>query len=618
MIRWKNRIVVLLHDMLFVPVAWFGAYWLRFNLDVIPTVTLMRASEVLPVVLALQSGAFVWFGLYRGVWRFASLPDLMRILKAVLSGALLIIAALSMLSRLEGVPRSVIPLYALLLISCLGFNRFAFRWLKDSRLIPLRAQRVLIVGVGRDAESLARDLMHTGGHRYVPVAFVDEQEKNKGREIYGVRILGQWQDIPRIVSEYGIDQILIALPHAKAVDMRRVMHFCQPTGRPIRMLPAVGDLVTGRVSVQHLREVQLDDLLGRDPAFLDHEMIAHTLAGQVVMVTGGGGSIGAELCRQIICHAPKAVCIIDNSEYNLFILERELRVVAEKQKILLFFHLGSICDVGAMRRLVRMYRPRVIYHAAAYKHVPILESHVREAFYNNVIGTTHMATIAFTEGVDKFVLVSSDKAVNPTNVMGATKRVAERICCYLNQQQKTKFITVRFGNVLGSRGSVVEIFKAQLQAGGPITITHPDMTRFFMTIPEASQLILQASAMGEGGEIFVLDMGEPVKIQFLAEQMIRLAGRQVGEDIDITYVGLRPGEKLAEELLHEKESLVPTPHRQILQVRARTEEATLWEEYLAVITEACNSYDEPALRAILLTLVPEFHQDIQKKQIEMA
>ena len=586
-----------------VPLAWMAAFWLRFNLGTIPPEYLAAAWRWLPAVLVIQAAAFVFFGLYRGHWRFASLPDLLRILKAVGAGTLAILAVVVVFTRLEGVPRSVFPLYAVLLTLALGGPRLFYRWLKDRRLYLGEGQRVLIAGAGRAGEMLVRDLLRDPGRSLVPIGFVDDDRRKRGMEIHGVRVLGATGDIPRLVEEKEIDLVLLSMPSAGSRQIRRVVEYCESIRVPFRILPKMADLVAGRVSVDALREVSIEDLLGRDPVALDQEAIHAGLSGRRVLVSGGGGSIGSELCRQVARLGPSELIVFEKSEYNLYCIEMELKRTFPQVPIRAL--LGDVSDPIAVEHLFESCRPQVVIHAAAYKHVPLLENQVREAALNNVCGTRTMALAADRHGCGIFVLVSTDKAVNPANVMGATKRVAEIFCQNFARRSGTRFVTVRFGNVLGSAGSVVPLFREQIRKGGPVTVTHREMTRYFMTIPEACQLILQAGVMGDGGEIFVLDMGEPVKITYLAEQMVRLAGLEPGKDIRIEFTGLRPGEKLYEELFHEQEALKPTGHDKIRLAAHRVVDWDTLEPMMETLEAACRSYDEPAILEVLKTLVPE-------------
>lgn len=597
----RSRWAVFLHDFISIPLAWFGAYWLRFNLGPIPKAYFEDALIMFPWIVVVQVASFWWFGLYRGVWRFASIPDLIRITKSISIGMIAMLLTIFVVLRLNDVPRSVFPIYGMLLLMTLGGSRFLYRWLKDTQVFnTIELKRVLVVGAGTAGDSLVRDLFRRKNEGYLPIAFVDDAPKNLGREIHGVRVVGQCKDIPAVVKRFNIDTIMIAVPSANSKSMRRIVQICEGTKKTVRTLPSMNDLISGLVTVKNLREISIDDLLGRDPIKLNWDEIKKTLSNQVILVSGGAGSIGSELCRQILrCH-PKSLVILDNNEYHLFLLQQEFESAGFSS---IDYHLGDLNDTSAVWDLFRKYQPKMVFHAAAYKHVPMLENQVRQAIRNNYMGTYQLAEAALMNGVEKFVLVSTDKAVNPMNIMGATKRAAEMVCQYFNKRGKTQFITVRFGNVLGSRGSVVETFRKQLENGNALTVTHPEITRYFMTTQEATQLILQALTIGQGGELFVLDMGEPVKIRFLAEQMIRLAGKE--NESKIIYTGLRPGEKLYEELFHHRETLMVTQHPKILKAKAREIESYEFEHYYESVQQACLECREQELMVLLHKLVPE-------------
>ncbi len=586
-----------------VALAWLGAYWLRFNLSVPPPQYLDAALGALPWVLLIQSLVFLQLGLYRGVWHFASVPDLIRIGKAVVVGITLIAVALYLYSRLEDVPRSVVPLYVMLLGLLLAGPRLIYRMWKDQG-IPLAAgQRALVVGAGRAAELLVRDLLRVRDARFTPVALVDDSPAKKGSEIHGVRVRGACERIPDLIEMLDIETILIAVPSATDREMRRIVEICEGTGAPFLTLPSVQDMLAGQ-SVGNLREVSIEDLLGRTPVQLEWPVVQAHIQTARVLVTGGGGSIGAELCKQIARCRPRELIIYEQCEYHLYRIEQTLR--QQFPTLPLTVLLGDVTDRAAIRHALDNTRPEVVFHAAAFKHVPLLQAQARQAVRNNVIGTRVVAEAALAAGVRQFVLISTDKAVRPTNVMGATKRAAEKLVQSLDGIGATRFITVRFGNVLDSAGSVVPLFREQIRVGGPVTVTHPEVTRYFMTIPEACQLIMQAAAVGQGGEIFVLDMGEPILIRYLAEQMIRLSGKRVGQDIAIGYVGLRPGEKLTEELFLEDERPMPTPHQKLLL--ARSVKLDHRDVLLKIddLDRSCQAFDESALLRQLRALVPEF------------
>ncbi|HLF97789.1 MAG TPA: nucleoside-diphosphate sugar epimerase/dehydratase [Methylococcaceae bacterium] len=606
--RLRRRTAIFLHDLAMAPLAWLGAYWLRYNLEAIPVPEWSMALSALPFVLAIQAVVLRVFRFYRGVWSFASLLDLYRISKAVAASALLIAAGLFIYNRLDGVPRSVIPLYAILLLLLLGGPRFVYRFWKDRVGAPVSApagKRALVVGAGNAGEMLVRDLLlREHGAVFCPVAFVDDNPGKRGRAVHDLRVMGDCEKIPRLVESLNIDVILIATPSASDKEMRRIVGCCEKSGVPFLTLPSVTDVLTGRVTRESLRHVAIEDLLGRAPVRLDWEAMRRHLSGKTVFVSGGGGSIGSELCAQLARLPIAGLIVFEKSEFNLYRVASQLSRAYPQLPLVCL--LGDIVDAPAVRHALAKHRPDIVFHAAAYKHVPLLEGQVREAMRNNLLGTRCLAEETVAAGIGEFVLISTDKAVRPTNVMGATKRAAELICQSLDGRGRTRFVTVRFGNVLDSAGSVVPLFRQQIQAGGPVTVTHPEVTRYFMTIPEASQLILEAAALGQGGEIFVLDMGEPVRIGYLAEQMIRLSGKKPDEDVRIEYIGLRPGEKLYEELFHEQEQLQPTPHDKLLLARANRREWTELESAFARVEQGCRDFDDAGLLAELRGLVPDY------------
>jgi len=601
--KLRTRPAIFIHDLLVIPIAWMGAYWLRFNLSDIPESFVDQAVSVLPLILIIQGSVFWYFGLYRGVWRVASVPDLIRILKAVFVCVTLAAVAIFFLTRLANTPRSVFILDGFLLIFLLGGPRFVYRWLKDRYLYTKDSKRVLIVGAGRSGEMLVRDLLRNQEHLYLPAAFVDDDPIRIGKEIHGIPVISPCNSIPQVVAKLRIDIILIAVTRASSKQMQRMLSLCEASKVPVRILPRMQDLVDGQVSIRELRDVKIEDLLGRESVLLDWQGITKGCKGKSILVTGGGGSIGSELCRQLARLKPARLIVFERSEFNLYAIELELR--REFPQLELIALLGDVCDLIAVEHALHHHRPEVIFHAAAYKHVPMLEDQVRAAVNNNILGTQTLASLADQYACEVFVMISTDKAVNPSNVMGATKRVAEIYCQNLNARSSTRFITVRFGNVLGSAGSVIPLFQKQIAAGGPVTVTHPEITRYFMTISEACQLILQASVIGQGGEIYVLDMGEPVKIAYLAEQLILLSGKKPGEDIEVVYTGLRAGEKLYEELFHEGERLLATAHPKILLAASRQVDKNILERMFRALGKACRSNDEPKLKELLHKLVPE-------------
>ncbi len=602
----KTRWAALAHDVIMIPIAWMLSYWIRYKIGEYPDHLLERALHLLPLVMLIQGGIFIYFGLYRGIWRFASLPDLSRIVRAVVVSTAIAAVVIFFLTRLEYVPRSVFIIDAILLILLLGGTRLSYRLLKDHRLGKEAAERVLVVGAGAAGEGLVRDLLRMRPAVYAPVAFVDDDPAKQGQEIHGIRVVSNTENIASVAGQWDADLIMLALPSANSDQMRRIVELCEMTGLPFRTLPKLQSLVSGKVSINELREVQIDDLLGRAPVMLDRTEIAKRLSDKIVLVTGGGGSIGSELCRQVTSVGIQHLIVLDQSEYNLYSIEKELH--QSRPELKLTCELGDVCDEAGLEYLFRCYKPNVVFHAAAYKHVPLLENKIREAARNNIIGSWNVARLADKYGCDDFVMVSTDKAVNPGNIMGATKRVAEIICQTMDERSTTRFITTRFGNVLGSAGSVVPLFRKQIERGGPVTVTDRNITRYFMTISEACRLILQTTVMGSGGEIFVLDMGEPVKILYLAEQMIRLSGKIPGEDIKIEFTGLRPGEKLHEELFHTDENLTDTSHEKIMLAMSRKTDWQTLAESMDKFGKAVDEFDIDEIKALIKKLVPEMKQ----------
>ena len=607
---WQSSMVVLVHDLAWVPVAIVLAFWGRFNFGEIPHAYFSGMLWVLCVMLPVQVMVFYFSGLYRGIWRFASLPDLIRILKAVALGVAIGFVLLFVVQRLQGVPRSALVFYPLFLALGLALPRLAYRWWKDRSLhFTESRQRALIIGAGAAGEQLVRELLKSGP--YEAMGFLDDADRRQGQELHGVRVIGHLEELPQLVKTCAIEVVLLAIPSAPHQLVRRISEQCRELDVPCRVLPSIAEMADGRVTVSQLREVTIDDVLGREAVSLDMAAISSYIKGKRILVTGAGGSIGSELCRQIRRASPSRLVLLEQSEFNLYNIEQELRegegAMQEGTCIPL---LGDVRDTARMQWLFETHRPQAVFHAAAYKHVPLVEENPAEGARTNLLGTSQVADFSVEFGVEKLVLVSTDKAVNPTNVMGATKRAAEIYCQNLAARSPdTAFITTRFGNVLDSAGSVVPKFRKQIAEGGPVTVTHPDMTRYFMTIPEAVSLILQAGAMGQGGEIFVLDMGEPVKIVDLAEQMIRLSGLEPGVDISITFTGLRPGEKMFEELFHDAEPLEPTDHAKIMLARTRQVDWDAFTRSVSLLGDACAKRELAEVRRLLKVLVPEYQPD---------
>lgn len=597
-----RTLLAVLHDIAAIALAWSFAYLLRFNFS-LPEDFATELRHTLVWVVPLQMLVFWRFGLYRGIWRYASTADLRRIVLAVALSSAAIPLLFWMLRLGLVIPRSVLVIHPLLLLLAMGGSRFVYRMWKEQGLygeIKLRGEPVLVLGAGDAGANLAKELAKSSDWRLV--GFLDDDSERHGRTLNGIRILGALDSLPRWAERLGVTQAIIAMPSSSHQQRKRAVELCNEAKVKALTIPSFDDLMSGKVAVSQLRPIELDDLLGRDPVVLDDAGLHGLLSGKTVMVTGAGGSIGSELCRQIARFGPSTLVLFEQSEFALYLLEQELR-----QR---FPSLGFVCLVGDVRDAARVdeamaqYRPSTVFHAAAYKHVPMMEQrNAWQAIRNNVLGTHTVARAAQRHGVDKFVLISTDKAVNPTNVMGASKRLAEMTCQALQPSGATRFISVRFGNVLGSSGSVIPKFREQIARGGPVTVTHPEITRYFMSIPEAAQLVLQAGLMGQGGEIFVLDMGEPVRIVDLARDLIRLSG-YAEEDIRIEFTGLRPGEKLYEELLADDENTLPTPHPKLRIAQARTADAA-WLEKLLDWTAASTMPDE-AVRTALQAWVPEY------------
>ncbi|MFN3715824.1 MAG: polysaccharide biosynthesis protein [Thiobacillus sp.] len=577
-----RTLVIILHDIVAAVLAWLGAYWLRFNLA-LPDDFEAAAFSTLAWVVPLQAVVFWRFGLYRGIWRFASLPDLKRIVLAVGLAAVLIPVVLVLFRVPSVVPRSVLILDPMLLVMLMGGSRLAYRAWKEHRLASVlhpSSRPVLVAGAGSAADFLLRELARNPSGFHV-VGLLDDSRDKQGRLVQGIPVLGPIADVAAWAKKMNVDDVVLALPSAAHEVRKRITQICADAGLNVLTIPSLEDLVAGRVSVSSLRRIELDDLLGRDPVELDDSGLHRLLTAQVVMVTGAGGSIGSELCRQIARFEPAKLVLFEQSEFALYTMEQELPQRFPGLAIVPV--IGDVKNAGCVNQVMAEQRPAVVFHAAAYKHVPLMENaNAWEAVQNNVRGTHVLAAAAQAHGVGKFVMISTDKAVNPANVMGATKRLAEMVCQAMQKPEGTRFVSVRFGNVLGSSGSVIPKFQKQIEAGGPVTVTHPEITRYFMSIPEAAQLVLQAGLMGDGSEIFVLDMGEPVKIAELARLMIRLSGADENR-IRIEYSGLRPGEKLYEELLADDESSLPTPHAKLRIAQARRADPqalAAWLEWL--------------------------------------
>ncbi|GLU30479.1 nucleoside-diphosphate sugar epimerase/dehydratase [Trinickia caryophylli] len=591
-------------DLCAVGGAWLAAYLIRFN-GAIPHDFLTGGLRALVWVLPVYAVMFRAFGLYRGMWVFASLPDLVRISKAVAVGALLTMVASVMVQPLPTTPRSVLVVSPLLLFLAMGGARAVYRATKEFYLYGAlvgQGKPVLVLGAGGAGASLARELARSKEWRLV--GLLDDDPAKRGREVYGHKVLGPIGDLAHYAQVFKAEHAIIAIPSASVEMQRRVATLCVRAGVRALVLPALTALVPGQAFLSQVRHIDLEDLLGRDPVKIDTPHVEALLHERVVMVTGAGGSIGSELCRQILRFSPAQLVALDISEFAVYRLTEELKDRFPECTVVPM--IGDAKDSLLLDQIMSRYAPHIVYHAAAYKHVPLMEElNAWQAMRNNVLGTYRVARAAIRHDVKRFVLISTDKAVNPTNVMGASKRLAEMVCQALQQTSgHTQFETVRFGNVLGSAGSVIPKFQQQIARGGPVTVTHPEITRYFMTIPEASQLVLQASSMGQGGEIFILDMGHPVRIVDLARDLIQLCGYSE-EQITIEFTGLRPGEKLYEELLADDETTKRTPHPKLRIAQAREVPDDLLDQLLPWLMQHRVLSDEE-VRRDLRRWVPEY------------
>lgn len=618
--RFGTRtLIAFTHDFVAVAVAWWLAYLFCFNFA-LPPPALELLSIILPWIVLIQTSFFLWLGLYRGVWRYASLPDVKRIFIAVITGTVTVLLVLRLLGPLADIPGSVILLAPLLLLLIMGGSRLIYRAWKEHRLYSLEsyeAKLVLIIGAGSTAMSLVKELARS--REWHVVGMLDDNPKKLGTRLQGVRVLGVISELPYWVQKLNVGHVIIAIPSVPHRIHRHTLEMCSEVGVKAMTVPSYKDLISGKTTVSKIREIELDDLLGRAPVVLDNDGLHGLLTEKVILVTGAGGSIGSELCRQLIAFDPGRIVFLELNELALYSIQEELSLRFPESKM--SFVIGDIKDRARITQIFTQFRPSVVFHAAAYKHVPLMEQeNACQALLNNVLGTYVVAQVAISFGVKKFVLISTDKAVNPVSIMGASKRLAEMVCQALQQSisenakadqniqlHPTCFVMVRFGNVLGSTGSVIPKFREQIAKGGPITITHPEMTRYFMSIPEAAQLVLQAGLMGGtkgGGEIFVLDMGDPVKIVDLANDLIHLSG--LGEeDIRIVFNGLRPGEKLHEELLATSENTLPTPHEKLRIAQAREVDEYWLSDLIAWLSEVTVLSDQE-VRDQLAKWVPEY------------
>lgn len=602
-----------LHDFIVTCLAWVLAYMLRFNFS-IPDTFHQSLKLMLLIAVPVQMVFFVRQGLYKGIWRFASIPDLKRILYAVAISSAIVSLSVFM-SSLVVVPRSVLILDPLLLIIFLGGSRFFYRAWQEHRLYGILSEQgkpVFIIGAGDAGVALVKDLSRSKDWRVI--GFLDDDQVIQGRQLADVKVLGGIDELAELAASYAVNHVIIAMPAAAHQARRRAVDLANAQSISVLTVPAFDDLMSGRLSVSQIRKVEVEDLLGRDAVSLDITGLTHAIEYQIVLVSGAGGSIGSELCKQILKFNPKLLVCLDISEYALYQLEQSISgsVIASQA----LFLVRDVKNTESIAEILTKYRPSTVFHAAAYKHVPMMEKYnVYSALENNVVGTYALAHASKEAGVRQFVLISTDKAVNPTNVMGASKRMAEMVCQGLQDSVGTKFVIVRFGNVLGSSGSVIPKFREQIAKGGPVTVTHPEITRYFMSIPEAAQLVMQAGLMGQGGEIFVLDMGEPVKIADLAANMIRLSGFDT-DQMKIVFTGLRPGEKLYEELLADDEHTLPTAHPKLRIAQARKADI-IWVRDLISWIRAVRNEDEMTIKTQMMQWISEYQAQLESADKNM-
>jgi FlaA1/EpsC-like NDP-sugar epimerase len=606
-------------DLLILSAAYWLAYLLRFDWD-LPYMMLKRLVFTWPYVVGVQYFLLVLSGVPRFAWRQVGLREAIRIGYAAALAAAILLGA-RFLSPVV-IPVFGYALYAFIPIGIILIDgTAAFLGITGLRVLSRifaekaharqrkqegqpRRIPTLLVGAGQAGLLVAKEITARPDLGIEPVGFLDDDRFKVGTVVHGIRVLGSTVELPRLCERTGAEQVLITIASARGTDIRRIRQLCDRVGLPTKIVPGIYEIMSGQVNLSRIRPVAIEDLLRREPVKLEEETISAAVQGRTILVTGAGGSIGSELCRQVSRFQPAQLVLVDQAENGLFHIERELR--EHFPAVPTAPCIADVCDEKRMASVMERYKPAMVLHAAAHKHVPMMESNPGEAVKNNVLGTRTVADLAEAHGVERFVMISTDKAVNSSSVMGATKRIAEMYLQAVSQRSKTSFVTVRFGNVLGSAGSVVPIFQAQIAQGGPVSVTHPEMRRYFMTIPEACQLVLQSGAMGKGGEIFILDMGEPVKIVDLARDLIELSGFRPGEDIEIRFTGVRPGEKLFEELSMTEEHADKTRHPKIFVGRARRVE---WDEIVGRIAELmqmADSGDPDAVRALLARAIPEY------------
>ena len=601
-----RQLFLVVLDILIINASSFMALWTRFDFSIgnIEPRYISELLEYLPINTIITLGIFWLFRLYHSLWKFASVDELMNIIFATTVSEVVQYIGMKLM-HIE-IPRSYFPLHLIFMAGFVICSRFAYRFLRraSNQYHCESSHRIMVIGAGDAANILIREMIHSSYLDGKVVCAIDDDKLKIGKYIQGIKIVGNRNTILENVEKYGITDIIIAMPSASQKDTHDILNICKETSCKLKILPGVYQLINEEVSVSRLKNVDIEDLLGRDPIETNLDEVMDYVSGKVVMVTGGGGSIGSELCRQIVKYKPKQLIIIDIYENNAYEIQMELK--RNYPDLNLVVLIASIRNTKRMNLIFEEYHPEIIYHAAAHKHVPLMEDSPNEAIKNNVYGTLKIVRAADRYGVKRFIQISTDKAVNPTNIMGASKRLCEMIIQAYNNRSKTEFVAVRFGNVLGSNGSVIPLFKRQIAEGGPVTVTHPDIIRYFMTIPEAVALVLQAGAYAKGGEIFVLDMGSPVRIDDMARNLIRLSGYTPDRDIQIKYTGLRPGEKLYEELLMDEEGLKETANRRIhIGQPIKFDEEAFFEKLEEVCSEAVDESD--SIRELVQELVPTYH-----------
>ncbi len=625
-IKNRNFWLMVVGDLSLIIMAYYFSYYLRFD-GKITLNEFEKFKTTLVGIAPLKLTILFLFGSYKGMWRYAGIHDLIELINANIVSTGLIMIAIFSLHRFVGFSRGVFIIDLVLCLLLLGGYRLVIRVFHNyqgalTHRLSSKSTRqngyknILIVGVSNLGGNLAREIIQNSEIKYRIKGFVDDDPDLFNREIHGIPVVGSIQDIVEVVKRLAVHEIIIAVASASATEMRRIVDLCKQTSLPYRILPNIEELIKGRVTLRDIREVSYEDLLGRPAINLDSELIGNYLQGRNILVTGGAGSIGSELCWQIARFKPAHLIIMDQNESALNAIDINLKDAFPELKITPF--LGSIVRQTRLRQGFDQFGPQVVFHAAAYKHVPVMECHPWEAVYNNVIGTRNILEVCCRCGVERFVFVSTDKAVRPTNVMGVSKRVAEQFTMAYNMKNRARYMAVRFGNVVGSIGSVVPLFHKQIKQGGPVTVTHPEITRYFMTIPEACGLILQAGSIGRGGEIFVLKMGTPVKIADMARDIIMLHGYQPGKDIKVQYTGLRPGEKLYEELITADENVYQTAHSDIMVLNTNHHKSLdQMNRYLSKLVELSLTGDTDGIKRCFQKIVPDYSPWFEKTDAEV-